>query len=257
MRPAIEVQDLRFAFPDGTVALHGVSFTVDEHECLGVIGPNGAGKSTLLLHLNGLLPETPSRHPAVSIFGAPITRETQQHAHRTVGLLFQDPDDQLFCPTVAEDVGFGPQQQGITGAALREVVAEALDKVGLKGYERRSPHHLSGGEKQRVCLAGLLACSSRILVLDEPTANLDPRGKRGLKTLLSSLPVTKVIATHDLELVVELCERVIVLDNGRCVADGPTVDLLSDGDLMEAHGLETPHILRHRHPHPARRSSRP
>jgi cobalt/nickel transport system ATP-binding protein len=256
MRPAIEVRDLRFTFPDGTDALHGVSFAVDEHECLGVIGPNGAGKSTLLLHLNGLLPETPLPRPAVSVFGVPITRETRQNAHRTVGLLFQDPDDQLFCPTVAEDVGFGPQQQGITGTALREVVGEALDKVGLKGYEQRSPHHLSGGEKQRVCLAGLLACSSRILVLDEPTANLDPRGKRGLKALLSSLPVTKVIATHDLELVVELCERVIVLDNGRCVADGPTVDLLSDEELMQAHGLERPHILRHRHPHPARRASR-
>jgi cobalt/nickel transport system ATP-binding protein len=171
-------------------------------------------------------------------------------------VLFQDPDDQLFCPTVAEDVGFGPQQQGITGEALRSIIAESLGKVGLTGYEQRSPHHLSGGEKQRVCLAGLLACSSRILVLDEPTANLDPRGKRELKSLLGSLPITKVIATHDLELVVELCGRVIVLDHGRCVAQGPTVALLADEPLMHSHGLETPHILRHRHPHPARSTAR-
>jgi len=255
MKPAIEVRDLHFTFPDGRAALRGVTFSVADRECLGVIGPNGAGKSTLLLHLNGLLPEHPPARPPVAVFGVPITRETRADAHRTVGLLFQDPDDQLFCPTVSDDVGFGPRQQGASDEALRSIVADALEKVGLPGYEQRSPHHLSGGEKQRVCIAGLLACASRVLVLDEPTANLDPRGKRELKSLLGSLPTTKVIATHDLELVVELCERVIVLDEGRMVADGPTTDLLSDRSLMEAHGLETPHILRHHHPHPARRSA--
>ncbi len=246
---ALEVKDLRYSYPDGKRALDGVSFCVEPGECLGIVGPNGAGKSTLLLHLNGLLPEADAPSPAVWVHGNPVTRANAPEIHRRVGLLFQDPDDQLFCPTVFEDVAFGPSQLHITGRALEEVVDKALRTVGLQGSENRMPHHLSGGDKRRVCLAGVLACQPDVLVLDEPTSNLDPRGKRELKALLASLPATRVIATHDLELVVELCRRVILLDEGKVSAAGPTHDLLGDEQLMLSHGLEKPHILRHLHPH--------
>ncbi|HPW54187.1 MAG: ABC transporter ATP-binding protein [Thermoanaerobaculaceae bacterium] len=246
---AIEVRDLAFAYADGTPALRGVSFAVAEGECVGIIGPNGAGKSTLLLHLNGVLPETPDGSGAVRVFGAPITKANLYEIRRTVGLLFQDPDDQLLCPTVGEDVAFGPRQLGLGGPELGARVTAALARVGLAGFEARSPHHLSRGEKRRVCLAGLLACESRVLVLDEPTSELDPRGRRGIEALLASIPATMLVATHDLEIVVELCSRVVVLDHGQIVAAGETVALLSDEALMLAHGLERPHVLRHRHPH--------
>jgi len=238
--PAIEVRALSYRYPDGREALREVSFTVAENECVALIGPNGAGKSTLLLHLNGILPEKPGN--AARVFG----QTDLAVMRRDVGLLFQDPDDQLFCPTVFEDVAFGPQQFGLPVA---ERVAVALAQVGLAGFEHRSPHHLSHGEKRRVCLAGILACAPRVLVLDEPTSDLDPRGRRELKTLLQSIPATKIIATHDLELVVKLCSRVLVLDRGEIVADGSPSELLNDEPLMLAHGLERPHILRHRHPH--------
>ncbi len=155
----------------------------------------------------------------------------------------------MFCPTVWEDVAFGPQQLGVRGPELSDRVARALRQVGLADFEERLPHHLSRGEKRRVCLAGLLACEARLLALDEPTSDLDPRGRRELKALLGSLPVAQIIATHDLELVVEICPRVIVLDHGAVVAQGPTVELLNDEALMLSHGLERPHVLRHRHPH--------
>ncbi|RPH38127.1 ABC transporter ATP-binding protein, partial [bacterium] len=213
------------------------------------IGPNGAGKSTILLHLNGLLPETFTDSPSVSVMGEPVNSTTAFAIHRKVGLLFQDPDDQLFCPTVFEDVAFGPRQYGLSECEVRAVVEESLRRVGLAGFERRSPHHLSGGEKQRVCLAGVLACRPEILVLDEPTSDLDPRGKRELKALLKTLTSTKVIAYHDLELVLELCSRTIVLDEGLIVADGPTAEILANESFMLAHGLEKPHSLLHRHPH--------
>jgi cobalt/nickel transport system ATP-binding protein len=245
---AIEVRDLRYSYPDGAEALRGISFKVAEGECVGLIGPNGAGKSTLLLHLNGILPDRPPAAPAVTVFGRPVTEDSLADIRRQVGLLFQDADDQLFCPTVYEDVAFGPQQFGNDGS-VAERVAAALRQVGLGGFEKRAPHHLSGGEKRRVCLAGVLACAPRVLVLDEPTSDLDPRGKRELKALLRDIPTTKVIATHDLELVVELCSRAILLDGGTVVAEGPPGALLDDEALMLAHGLERPHILQHRHPH--------
>jgi energy-coupling factor transporter ATP-binding protein EcfA2 len=249
MTQALEVRELEFQYHDGKVALQGISFDVAVGESLAIIGPNGAGKSTLLLHLNGVLPERFGGRAAVHVFGRPVAPENLSEIHRTVGLLFQDPDDQLFCATVYEDVAFGPEQFGYPEDRVRGVVQEALERVGLAGFEERSPHHLSGGEKQRVCLAGVLACNPRILVLDEPTSDLDPRGKRELKKLLRSLPTTKVIASHDLELVVELCPRTILLDAGRVVADGPTLQLLSNEALMLEHGMERPHILQHRHPH--------
>lgn len=245
----VEVNGLDYRYPDGQWALRSVSFTLGEGERLGVIGPNGAGKSTLLLHLNGLLPERLPGTPCVTVCGLPVSRAHAREVRARVGLLFQEPDDQLFCPTVWEDVAFGPQQMGLDDGTLAERVRNALRQVGLDGFDERLPHRLSGGEKRRVCIAGLLACDARVLALDEPSTNLDPRGRRELKALLKGLDVAQIIATHDLELVVELCPRVLVMDRGEIVAQGPTVDLLNDEALMLAHGLERPHILRHSHPH--------
>jgi len=246
---AIDIRGLNYRYPDGTHALKDVTLSVEDGERVGLIGPNGAGKSTLLLHLNGLLPERPAAEPVVHILGLPISKPHLTAIRARVGVLFQDPDDQLFCPTVGEDVAFGPRQLGLADAGLATRVSAALQQVGLAGFEKRPPHHLSRGEKRRACLAGLLACNCRVLVLDEPTSDLDPRGRRELKALLRDLPVTQLIATHDLELVAELCRRTVVLDGGTVVAQGPTMELLSNEDLMLAHGLERPHILRHLHPH--------
>jgi len=249
MSGAIAVKGLRFRYHDGTEALRGVDFEIAPGECVGLLGPNGSGKSTLLLHLNGILPEKIAGDGAIRIAGQAITTANLESIRRQVGLLFQDPDDQLFCPTVEEDVAFGPQQLGLSGNELLARVERSLGMVGLSGYGHRATHHLSQGEKRRVCLAGVLACEPTVLVLDEPTSGLDPRGRREFKTLLQGIPATKLIATHDLEWVVELCSRVIVLDGGLVVADGSTTEILNDEALMVAHGLERPHSLRHQHPH--------
>ena len=249
MSTAIQVTNLSYRYHDGTEALRGISFSVAQGECVALLGPNGSGKSTLLLHLNGLLPEKPGRTGAVLILGQPVTPDNLEHIRKQVGLVFQDPDDQLFCPSVAEDVAFGPQQLGLSEKEVSARVQKALAQAGLAGFGHRVTHHLSQGEKRRACLAGVLACEPAVLVLDEPTSDLDPRGRREFKALLRQVPATKVIATHDLELVVELCSRAIVLDLGAVVAEGPVVDLLNNEELMLAHGLERPHILRHRHPH--------
>ena len=249
MTPAIEITDLRYRYHDGTEALRGVSFRVDPGTCVGLLGPNGSGKSTVLLHLNGLLPDTLSAGSRVRIHGESVLAENLQAIRRQVGLVFQDPDDQLFCPTVEEDVAFGPRQLGLSDAEVFARVRDALTQVGLADCGHRATHHLSHGEKRRVCLAGVLACAPSVLVLDEPTSDLDPRGRRELKALLRQIPATKLIATHDLEMVVELCSRAIVLDRGTVVADGPTFEVLNNEELMLAHGLEKPHILRHHHPH--------
>ncbi len=249
MNAAIEVTDLRYRYHDGTEALRGVSFRVAPGECVALLGPNGSGKSTLLLHLNGILPEDAPANGAVKILGEPIGKGNLEQIRRQVGLLFQDPDDQLFCPTVQEDVAFGPRQLGLGADEIETRVHQALARTGLSDFGRRATHHLSHGEKRRVCLAGVLACEPGVLVLDEPTSDLDPRGRREFKSLLRRVPATKLIATHDLELAVELCSRAIVLDRGAVVADGPVMELLNDEALMLAHGLERPHILRHHHPH--------
>ncbi|HAO80442.1 MAG TPA: cobalt ABC transporter ATP-binding protein [Verrucomicrobia subdivision 3 bacterium] len=245
----IEITNLQYRYHDGTEALRGISFRVLPGECLALLGPNGSGKSTLLLHLNGLLPEKLSGDGAVKIFGEAVATENLEKIRRQIGLVFQDPDDQLFCPTVAADVAFGPQQLGLSEAEIAARVKKSLAQVGLAGFEERATHHLSHGEKRRACLAGVLACEPAVLVLDEPTSDLDPRGRREFKAMLRQLPATKLIATHDLELAVELCARTIILDHGQIIADGRTVELLADEQLMLAHGLERPHILHHRHPH--------
>jgi cobalt/nickel transport system ATP-binding protein len=208
-----------------------------------------------MLHLNGLLPGDAGEKRAsgeVRIFGKSTrgaSREELRGIRQAVGLVFQDANDQLFCPTVFEDVAFGPQQLGLTEGEVKERVGKALGTMHLEGFEERMPHHLSVGEKRRVCIAGVLACEPKILVLDEPTSNLDPRGRRELKELLRSVKITKVIATHDLEMVVEVCPEAILVAKGVVVAAGGTVGMLSDVGLMEGHGLERPHILAHQHPH--------
>jgi cobalt/nickel transport system ATP-binding protein len=250
--PSIEVRSLSFRYPDGTPALDHVSLRVEAGECVGLLGPNGSGKSTLLHHLNGILPERlPAEGGVVFIEGDAVTAKTVSTVRRRTGLLFQDPDDQLFCSTVAEDIAFGPQQLGLPDSEIAHRVKEALEQVGLTSLAHRPPHHLSAGEKRRACLAGVLACSPGILVLDEPTSGLDPRGRRELIALLRGISATKLIATHDLEFVVELCPRSVILDRGCVIADGPTEALLNDEPLMLAHGLERPHVLQHSHPHPS------
>ncbi len=235
-RPAIEMKGVRFAYPDGTPALNGVDLSVEEGESVGVIGPNGAGKSTLLLHLNGIL----RGQGEVSIFGLPVKKENLREIRRRVGLVFQDPDDQLFSPTVFDDVAFGPVNMGLPAEEVKREVERALAEVGMEGTEKRSAHHLSFGQQKRVSIATVLSMRPDLLVLDEPSSNLDPRARRGLAELLRGLPVTKVVVTHDLPFVLEICERAVVLDAGRVAADGEALTILSDEDLLARHGLELP-----------------
>jgi cobalt/nickel transport system ATP-binding protein len=242
----IDVRNLMYAYPDGTEALRGVSFRIEHGSAVALVGANGAGKSTLLLHLNGYLQTTRGE---VTIGDTVVTRETAALARRAVGLVFQDPDDQLFMPTVAEDVAFGPLNAGLPSEQVERRVAAALERVGMLHVRERPPYRLSAGEKRAVAIATVLAMSPDILVMDEPSANLDPRARRRLIELLLSFEHTRIIATHDLEMVVEVCSRVIVLDGGRVVADGPARELLNNEALMFAHGLERPHSLRHSHPH--------
>jgi len=266
-RPAIRIEKLWFQYPDGRPALRGVDLVVEPGESVALVGPNGAGKSTLLLHLNGVLPgsgrtrvshahggssdsvQTPPKPgPSVWIDGLAVDSKNVREVRRRVGLVFQDPDDQLFSTSVIEDVAFGPLNLGMSKTEAKRVALQALEQVDLVEASGRSPHHLSFGERKRVCLAGVLACGPTVLVLDEPTANLDPRGRRRFLGLIAGLTSTKLIATHDLEMVLELCERTVVLDGGCVVADGPTRFLLDDAGLLESHGLERPYSLRRSSP---------
>lgn len=242
MTPAIEVKELSFVFEDGTRALDEVSFSVDEGESVAIVGTNGAGKSTLLLHVAGILPELGAGRSTGEVFvhGQRLKDDRTDALRREVGLLFQDADDQLFCPTVGEDVAFGARQLGLSQVELARRVRESLERVGLAGFEPRRPDRLSTGQKKRAALAGLLVYEPRILVLDEPTSGLDPRGRRQLIELLTGFRASALFATHDLALVAEACSRTILLNRGRIVADGPTRDILSDDELMLAHGLECP-----------------
>lgn len=244
---AIELRQLSFAYPGGRAVLSDISAAIATGTKLAIIGPSGAGKSTLLLHLNGLLPATPIVSPqqcAVWIGGQPVIETRLREVRRQIGFVFQDPDDQLFAATVEEDVAFGPRQLGCDRLEVAERVLESLQAVDLAAAGRLNPAQLSYGERKRVCLAGVLACRPEYLVVDEPSSNLDPRARRQLISILRGLPVTQVIATHDLDLVLDLCDRVIVLDRGRLQADGEPRRLLADGLLMERHGLEVPWRLR-------------
>ncbi len=233
MEEAIKIKNLSFSYPDGQSALVNIDLTVHQGESVAIIGPNGAGKSTLLLHLNGIL----QNNGAIKILGQQINGKNLKWARRKVGLVFQNPDDQLFSLTVFDDVAFGPVNLGCSEAEIRQRVTQALEWVGMAGFEQRAPHHLSIGEKKRIAIATVLSMNPEILVIDEPTSNLDPRSKWSLIALLKELPVTKIIATHDLELVQALCSRTIVLDCGRVMADGPTTHILADIPLLQAHGL--------------------
>jgi cobalt/nickel transport system ATP-binding protein len=235
--PLIEVDNLSFRYPDGQQALNGVSLRVYEGERVAIVGPNGAGKSTLILHLNGILASEDGR---VRVAGLPVAGEHVKRVRALVGLVFQDPDDQLFSPTVFEDVAYGPLYMGLPEGEVRRRVSRALAAVGMEGYADRVPHRLSAGEKKRIALATVLAMEPSVLVLDEPTAGLDPRGRRMLIRLLGTMPQTMIVSTHDLLMVRDLFPRMVILDRGRVVADGPTADLLRDQALLEAHGLELP-----------------
>ncbi len=233
----IEVEDLHFSYPDGTQVLKGVSFRVTHGETVALVGANGAGKSTLLLQLNGcLLPEA----GRVNIGGLPVTKKTLVHVRRTVGLVFQDPDDQLFMPQVFEDVAFGPLNLGLSPQEVEMQVMNALSMVGAVHLRDRPPYRLSGGEKRAVAIAAVLSVNPAILVMDEPSSNLDPKTRRQLIELLKTFEHSLIIATHDLDMVLDLCDRTLVLREGRIAADGPTVKIMQDEDLLASCHLEKP-----------------
>ncbi|MCJ7515556.1 MAG: ATP-binding cassette domain-containing protein [Dehalococcoidia bacterium] len=233
MDTIIEIKNLSFTYPDGHRGLTSVDLVVWPGENVAVIGPNGAGKSTLLLHLNGIL----RGNSTVKICGLTVDDKNLKEIRKKVGLIFQDPEDQLFSLNVFDDVAFGPINMGLPESEVKRHVSQALKWVNMAGYEPRSPHHLSVGEKKRIAIATVLSLDPEILVIDEPTSNLDPRSKWSFVELLNQLSITKIIATHDLELVRVSCQRTVVMDEGRIVADGKTESILADIPLLKAHGL--------------------
>jgi cobalt transport protein ATP-binding subunit len=235
-KPALQVENLSFQYPDGHIALRGVSLRVQPGEKVALVGPNGAGKSTLMLHLNGLL----QGEGEITVADLMMEKANFPVIRAQVGMVFQNPDDQLFSPTVFEDVAFGPLHMGLSEDEVRHRVGQALTQVGMGEHGDRLSHHLSMGQKKRVAIATVLAMQPAILVLDEPASGLDPRGRRGLIELLQELPQTMLVSTHDMRLVQELFPRLVIMDDGRIVADGLTVELLANQALLEAHGLEQP-----------------
>ena len=235
--PTLWVKNLLFSYPDGHKALRDISLLVNKGEKVALVGPNGAGKSTLMLHLNGILSGTSGQ---VMVAGLPVTRPNLPVIRSRVGLVFQNPDDQLFSPTVFDDVAFGPLHLGLPEAEVRQRVKRALSQVGMADFEQRLSHHLSIGQKKRVAIATVLSMEPEILVLDEPSAGLDPRARRAFIRLLADLPLTMLVSTHDMLMVRELFPRMVIMDEGQIVADGPTAALLTDQALLEAHGLEMP-----------------
>ncbi len=243
----VDFSNVRYHYPDGTEALKGVTFRITHGESVGIVGANGAGKSTLLLHMNGYL--TPASG-AVTIGDVLLQKGTAREIRKRVGVVFQNPDDQLFMPTVYDDVAFGPLNLGLDEASVRERVEDALRQVNGLGLKNKPPHHLSGGQKSAVAIASVIAMEPDILVMDEPAANLDPKSRRSLITLLRSFKHTKIVASHDLDLILDICRRCIVIRDGVVAADGPAVDILSDKTLLEENNLELPLSLqRHQHEH--------
>jgi cobalt/nickel transport system ATP-binding protein len=239
--PSLLVSQVHYAYPDGHVALRGVDLTVERGERVALLGPNGAGKTTLVLHLNGILHSGGGVVEVGGLAVDPDDRSRLAEIRRRVGIVFQDPDDQLFMPTVAEDVAFGPANLGVRGPALRSRVDEALAAVGMAEHRDRAPHHLSFGQRRRVAVATVLAMHPEILVLDEPSSNLDPASRRELAEILFGLDVTVLMVTHDLPYAMQLCPRSVILDDGAIVADGTTAGLLADQELMASHRLELPY----------------
>jgi cobalt/nickel transport system ATP-binding protein len=236
--PVLDVRGLAYAYPGGEQALFGVDLHVHRGEQVALLGPNGAGKTTLVLHLNGILTAGAG---SVTVSGLPVEKATHREIRRRVGIVFQDPDDQLFMPTVRDDVAFGPANYGLTGAELDTRVHAALHAVGMLEVIDRAPHHLSFGQRRRVAIATVLAMQPEILVLDEPSSNLDPASRRELAEILRGLDVTLLMVTHDLPYALELCPRSVVLSGGTVVADGPTTQILGNDELMRSHRLELPH----------------
>ena len=233
----LEMHKVAYAYPDGHQALFGVDLHVHRGEKIALLGPIGAGKTTLVLHVNGILfPGAGS----VRIAGMDVNKENLKAIRAKVGVVFQDPDDQLFMPTVRDDVAFGPSNMGIVGDELAKTVAEALAAVGMSEFADRSPQHLSFGQRRRVAIATVLAMKPEILVLDEPSSNLDPAARREIAEILESLDITMLMVTHDLPYALELCDRSVILSAGAIVADRATYDLLTDDALIKQHRLELP-----------------
>jgi cobalt/nickel transport system ATP-binding protein len=241
----IEIQDVRFRYPDGTKALKGVSFRITHGESVGIVGANGAGKSTLLLHMNGYLLPTAG---TVTVGEIPVRKGTRPEIRRKVGVVFQNPDDQLFMPTVFEDVAFGPLNLGLSPDRVRERVDAALSRVNALALTDTPPHHLSGGQKSAVSIATIIAMGPDILVMDEPAASLDPKSRRSLIGMLKTFSHSKIIASHDLDLILDVCARCLVIRDGVIVLDGPSMEILSDAVLLEENNLELPLTLQGRPP---------
>ena len=237
LAPSLQVEGLAYAYPDGHQALFGVDLQIGRGERVALLGPNGAGKTTLVLHLNGILSGGAG---SVLVGGLPVAAQNLREIRRRVGIVFQDPDDQLFMPTVRDDVAFGPMNLGLRGAELDRRVDAALEQVAMSPFADRPPHHLSFGQRRRVAVATVLAMDPEIIVLDEPSSNLDPASRRELFEILTDLPVTVLMVTHDLPYALQLCPRSVILSDGTIVADGRTADLLADTDLLAAHRLELP-----------------
>lgn len=235
---ALDLRAVTYIYPDGTAALDGVDLAVGCGESVALLGPNGAGKSTLLLHLNGILRASSG---AVSVEGIPVADDTVRAIRSRVGMVFQDPDDQLFMTTLYDDVAFGPLNMRLAPEEVDARSHEALHAVGLAEETSKPAQHLSFGQRKRAAIATVLSMRPGLLVLDEPTSNLDPRARREMIALLGSLEATKIVATHDLDLARRLCDRIVIIDAGRVVADGPTQDVLADAATLEAHGLEALH----------------
>jgi cobalt/nickel transport system ATP-binding protein len=238
--PSLEIKQLAFAYPDGNQALFGVDLQIAKGERVALLGPNGAGKTTLVMHLNGI---HPAQHGEVLIAGEKIDIENKVALKRIrsqVGIVFQDPDDQLFMPTVREDIGFGPYNLGLRGPELDQAINNALAQVGMLDFIDRAPHHLSFGQRRRIAVAGVLAMKPEILVLDEPSSNLDPASRRELAEILKSLEITLLMVTHDLPYALELCPRSLILSGGKIVEDRDTRELLKDEQTLERYRLELP-----------------